>query len=73
MARARAGRTTNGLGRKAALLAAAVTLGACASGFPTAPDDTGMHKWDGEPVITTDRNAPPSGTAAAPRTGTPRP
>ena len=73
MARARAGRTTNELGRKAALLAAAVILTGCASSLPTAPDDTGMHKWNGEPVVTTDKHYAPGSGVAAPRTGPARP
>ena len=74
MARTRAGTNVTKLGRKAALLAAAVILTGCASGFPTAPDDdAGMHKWNGDPVVTTDQHYGSSSIATTTRTAASRP
>lgn len=42
--------------RRVALAFLATTLGACASSYPTAPERAGLDKWDGEPVVTTDKN-----------------
>ena len=46
-----AGGTRRRAARAVAALAIALAASACAK-FPTAPDSTGMQKWEGEPVTT---------------------